>query len=317
MSATIATFLDASSIACAARQPASIDVWRTFDLTRDEQVAERIGDSHVLITNKARLPQATIATAPNLELVIVAATGYDIIDLAACRAKGVTVCNSPGYSVSSVPEHALALMLAIARRLLPLSREAGDGTWAAADNFCLHTHTAIELAGRRVGIIGAGSLGRATGRLCAAIGMEVCYLARHDGKKDELPRLPLDELLASCDVISLHCPLTAANHHLLDAAALAKLKDGAIVVNTARGALIEPKALIAALEAGRLGGAAIDVLETEPPPADHPLLRCRHPRLIVTPHVGWASLEAQQRLVAMICATCDSYFAGKPQFVVS
>ena len=317
MEKIIGTFLDAQTIACKVRKPDSVSTWNSYDFTEPHETIERIAESHVLCTNKVKLQAAELEAAANLKLIVVAATGYDIIDMQACKAKGVVVCNSPGYSASSVPEHALALMFAVARFLVPLSRKACDGTWSASRIFCLHAHTAIELAGRRVGIIGAGSLGRATAKLCSAVGMEVVYLARENSKADGLPRVRLDELLATCDVISLHCPLSSDNHHLLNAQTLAQVKPGAIVINTARGALIDPQALVDALESGRLAGAGIDVLELEPPKSGNPLLDCEHPGLIVTPHVGWASLASQQRLVDMLCSTCDSFFAGAPEHVVS
>lgn len=309
-------FLDAKTIACELVKPASLASWDVHPLVPPAAVAASIANAHVAYTNKVPLGAESLAGAGRLELIVVAATGYDIIDLACCKERGVAVANSPGYSASSVPEHVLALIFAAARGVVPYHAAAGDGTWAAADIFCLQRHPIIELRGRQAGFIGSGSLGRASAALCASVGMKTVFLARHDGKEDELPRLGLDELLATSDVVSLHCPLTPANRGMIDAAALARMKDGAILINTARGALVDSAALVAALEAGKLRGAGIDVLAAEPPPAAEPLLNCSHPGLVLSPHVAWASMESQQRLARMLAATTDAFFSGAPRHLV-
>ena len=311
-----ASFLDAATIACDLVKPDCVGKWSVFEETSRELVAERVAPCEVVFTNKVKIGAAELEGAKSLRLIVVAATGYDIIDLEECKRRNVSVANSPGYSASSVQEHAIALMFAVARSIVPYRLEAGDGTWSKAGIFCLHTHPIIELAGKRVGIVGAGSLGRATGRLCEALGMKVFFLGRHDGASDELPRLPLDDLLATSDVVSLHCPLDSDNHHMINARSLSKMKPGAILINTARGALVDAAALVQALEEGRIAGAGIDVLETEPPPADNPLVGCKHPGLVLTPHVAWASMEVQRRLAQMVADTADSFIAGKPEHIV-
>lgn len=310
-------FLDADTIACDLVRPGCVGEWTVHRSTGPGEVPARIAPCGVAFTNKVRIGAAEIEGANGLRLIVVAATGYDIIDLGACRERGITVSNSPGYSSSSVPEHAVALMFAVARSIVPYRIEAGDGTWSGAGTFCLHTHPIVELAGKRAGIVGSGSLGRATGRLCEALGMKVSYLRRNDGGTDGLPRLPLEELLAGSDVVSLHCPLDDDNRHMVNAETLAMMKPGAILVNTARGALVDAAALAEALERGTIAGAGIDVLDSEPPPADNPLVACRHPGLVLTPHVAWASMEVQRRLARMVADTADSFFAGKPVHVVS
>ena len=313
----IATFLDAETIACPLVKPQRVTDWTIYEQTTPEQTAEHIKGCNIVFTNKVKIGPAELNTAPELRLIVVAATGYDIIDLDACRRHDVAVANSPGYSASSVQEHTIALMFAVARNIVPLRRAACDGTWSSATTFCLHTHAIIELAGKTLGIIGSGSLGCATAKLCEALGMKVVFATRHTGQQDDLPRIDLDKLLSTSDIISLHCPLDAANHHMINAAALAKMKPQAILINTARGGLVDPVALCAALEAGTIAGAGIDVLEQEPPPADHPLLTCKHPGLIVTPHVAWASMEVQIRLAQMVADTADSYLTGTPVHLVS
>lgn len=311
------TFLDAGTIACDLVKPGCVGDWHVHDSTTPGEAAERIAPCELVFTNKVKVGAKELERAEKLKLIVVAATGYDIIDLAECKRKDIAVANSPGYSASSVQEHAIALMFAVARSIVPYRLEAGDGTWSEANTFCLHTHPIIELAGKQVGIIGSGSLGRATGRLCAALGMKVSYLEKNDGTSDDLPRLPLDKLLASSDIVTLHCPLDANNHHMINADTLAKMKPSAILVNTARGALVDAQALCDALEGGKLAGAGIDVLESEPPPSVNPLVQCKHPGLVLTPHVAWASMEVQLRLAQMVADTADAFFAGNPVHLVS
>lgn len=312
-----AVMLDAATIACELVVPSCVTEWQTFQTTTADEVANRIRDCAIVITNKVRIGEAELAAAPNLKLIVVAATGYDIINLEACRQHGVAVANSPGYSASSVPEHALALMFAVARSLVPLANSVPKGTWSKAEIFCIHDYPIIELAGKTVGIIGSGSLGRATAKLCSAVGMNVIYCQSKTKAVDDLPRVPFDELLSRADIISLHCPLDADNANLINADTIAQMKDSAILINTARGGLVDSAALVAAIESGKLAGAGIDVLASEPPSPEHPLVKCTHPGLVVTPHVAWASLEVQHRLAKMIATTTDAFFAGNPEHIVT
>ena len=313
-------FLDAATVAAAQPyRPQCCDQWQVHDLTSADQVAERIADASIVITNKVRIGAPELAAAPCLKLIIVAATGYDIIDRDAARKHGVAVANSPGYSISSVPEHAVALMFAVARSIVPFAKASCDGTWASAQTFCLHNWRISELRGLTVGLIGSGSLGRATGRLCAALGMKPVYLARPEatrGADDELDRLAWNDLLATADIISLHCPLGPDNLHMFDEKAFRRMKETAILINTARGGLVNTRALAAALREGQIAGAGIDVLAEEPPRPDDPLLACKHPGLLITPHVAWASRQAQEKLLSQVAATADAFMNGHPQHLI-
>ena len=310
-------FLDAATLSCEPVAPSCADDWVLFPSTPPKLVAERIASAKTVVTNKVCIGAAELQNASELELIVVAATGYDIIDLPACQARNIAVANSPGYSISSVPEHAVALMFAVARSIVPLHRDACDGSWSSAETFCLHTQPIIELHGRTVGIVGAGSLGQATGKICTNLGMNVIYRARSKQPQDQLPRLPLKQLLATSDFVSLHCPLDHDSANLINAAMLAKMRRGSILINTARGGLVDAAAVVDALHNGQLGGAGIDVLKHEPPAADHPFLTCTHPGLVVTPHVAWASRESQMRLGQMIADTTDGFFAGRAINLVS
>ena len=317
---TKGVFLDAATVAAARPpRPQCCEHWQVHDLTAAGQVAGRIADANIVVTNKVRIGENEFAAAPGLKLIIVAATGYDIIDLDAARLHGVAVANSPGYSISSVPEHTLALMFAVARSIVAFAQASRDGTWTASPTFCLHNWPIIELRGLSVGLIGSGSLGRATGRLCAALGMKPAYLARPGAASsgDDLKRLAWDDLLAASDIISLHCPLGPDNRHMFGEQAFRQMKKSAILINTARGGLVDAAALAAALQEGQIAGAGIDVLAHEPPAADNPLITCNHPGLVLTPHVAWASRQAQERLLAQVAATADAFMLGKPQHLVA
>ena len=314
-----AVMLDRATFACDLVKPDCVDEWEEFDITNEDQVIARIKDADVIVTNKVKINETHLQQTPKLKLIVVAATGYDIIDIQACRQHNVTVTNCPGYSVSSVPEHTVALMFALARSLIPHNNTVHDNSWVNSPIFCVFGPPIMELANKTLGIIGAGSLGIATGNLCKAIGMKVVYATSSNPAKtdDDLERLPLDELLAVADVVSLHCPLTKDNQEFINAQKISLMKDGAILINTSRGGLVNQQAVINALESGKLGGAGIDVLSKEPPSSDDLFVKCKHPNLLVTPHVAWASLEAQQRLAKMIATTTDSFFAGNPVNVVS
>lgn len=299
MDAPAVVFLDAASLGggldtTALEQAAGRLQLHAF--TRPEEVLERLQETAVAICNKTRLDAASLAALPRLRLVLVTATGTDNIDLDAAARQGVEVRNCRNYGTDSVAQHTLMLMLALHARLLPYQQQLRQGDWSRADRFCLMDLPIRELAGRRLGIFGAGAIGRAVGALAEAFGMQVRF-ARLPGRPEQAGRIPWQRLLAESDVISLHCPLTAETRGLIDAAALARLPDGAILINTARAGLVETPALIAALRSGQLAGAGLDGLDQEPPPPDHPLLAADIPNLLLTPHNAWASLRARQNLV--------------------
>lgn len=256
----------------------------------------RIATAHVVLTNKVVLDADAIASAPELKLILVTATGTNNVDLDAARERGIVVCNCRGYGTASVAQHALLLMLALRTSFLQYQHDVRTGAWQRANNFCLMDHPVSELAGQTLGILGYGTLGRAVARLGEAFGMTV-RIGQLPGRPVRDDALPLDDLLATADVLSLHCPLTDATRYLINAAALARMKPTALLINTARGGLVDETALADALRAGRLGGAGFDVLSEEPPRHGNPLLADGIPNLIVTPHNAWASREARQRLL--------------------
>lgn len=274
----------------------SLDQWEYFESTAPEQTAARIEDADVVITNKVVLDRSLIENAPQLKLICVCATGTNNVDLDAARERGIPVRNVAGYAGASVPQHALTLILALANRWHQYHQDVMAGRWSESPVFCRLDYPVMELAGKNLGIIGYGDLGRRTAALGEALGMNILVAESFSGRK-EARRIPLAQLLAESDVISLHCPLTEQTDKLVNKEFLSAMKPGALLVNTARGGLIEESALADALRSGHLGGAALDVLSVEPPPSDHPLLAGDIPNLILTPHNAWISRESRQRLL--------------------
>ncbi|MBA4244640.1 2-hydroxyacid dehydrogenase [Ectopseudomonas hydrolytica] len=283
--------------------------------TAPEQVAERLQGAQVAISNKVPLNAATFAACPELKLVLVTATGTNNIDLNAARAHGVTVSNCQGYGTPSVAQHTLLLLLALATRLPDYQRDVAAGRWQQASQFCLLDHPIVELEGKTLGLLGHGELGSAVARLAEAFGMRV-VLGQLPGRPARADRLALHELLPQVDALTLHCPLNEQTRNLIGAAELALMKPQALLVNTARGGLVDEQALADALRRGHLGGAATDVLTQEPPKDGNPLLTGDIPRLIVTPHNAWGSREARQRIVAQVVENAEAFFAGAPRRVV-
>ncbi|WP_295481162.1 2-hydroxyacid dehydrogenase [uncultured Pseudomonas sp.] len=283
--------------------------------TSADQVNERLRGASVAISNKVLLDAEVMAANPQLKLILVAATGTNNVDLAAARAQGITVCNCQGYGTPSVAQHTLALLLALATRLCDYHRAVQDGAWAKASQFCLLDFPIVELQGKTLGLLGHGELGGAVAKLAEAFGMRVLS-GQIPGRPARAERLALDELLPQVDALTLHCPLNEQTRHMLGARELALLKPGALVVNTARGGLIDEQALADALRNGHLGGAATDVLSVEPPVHGNPLLAADIPRLIVTPHSAWGAVESRQRIVGQLAENAQAYFAGQPRRVV-
>ena len=283
--------------------------------TSADQVNERLRGASVAISNKVMLDAEVLAANPQLKLILVAATGTNNVDLAAARAQGITVCNCQGYGTPSVAQHTLALLLALATRLCDYHRAVQDGAWAKASQFCLLDFPIVELQGKTLGLLGHGELGGAVAKLAEAFGMRVLS-GQIPGRPARAERLALDELLPQVDALTLHCPLNEQTRHMLGARELALLKPGALVVNTARGGLIDEQALADALRNGHLGGAATDVLSVEPPVHGNPLLAADIPRLIVTPHSAWGAVESRQRIVGQLAENAQAFFAGQPRRVV-
>lgn len=302
--------LDLSALA------AALERFDSHAATARTEVAARIAGHEVVIVNKVVLDAATIAGAAALKLVCVAATGTNNVDLAAARARGITVVNCHGYGTPAVAQHAILLMLALTTNFLAYQRDMAAGAWPRAAQFCLLDHPIRELAGKVLGVVGWGELGQGTARLAAAFGMEV-RVAQLPGRPAAADRVPLAELLGQADVLSLHCPLTDATRGLIGAAELARMRPTALLINTARGGLVDEAALADALRAGRIGGAGFDVLDREPPPAGHPLLAPDIPNLIVTPHNAWGSVESRQRMVGQIADNIRAWRSGTPLRVVA
>jgi glycerate dehydrogenase len=264
----------------------------------------------VVLTNKVRLNRDLIEGAGSLRVIGLTATGTNNIDLTAARERGVAVCNIRDYCTPSVVQHVLGVLLHLTHHLAEYSREAVDGTWMRATSFGLLHHPIRELRGRTLGIVGWGALGSAVARACeSALGMQV-IVANRPGGAAQPDRVDLDELLARADVVSLHCPLTPETTGLISAARLARMKPDAILINTARGALVDVTALAAALRARRLGGAAIDVLPEEPPVGGSPLFAPDLTNLIVTPHMAWAARESRQRCLDELAANIEDCRRG-------
>jgi glycerate dehydrogenase len=309
-------FLDRDSLMANVRAPSFPHDWEAHGATLAGQVAERLRGATIAITNKVPLGAEAIAQLPDLKMVAVAATGTDNIDLAACRARGIVVSNIRDYSLTSVPEHCFTLMLALRRNLVAYRADVEAGLWQASSRFCLLDHPIRDLAGSRLGIVGYGALGRKVAALGRAFGMEICVTARSNVPDTDVTQLPLDELLRACDVVTLHVPLSDQTRHMLGAAELAAMKPGAVLINTARGGLVDEAALAAVLATGAIS-AGFDVLSKEPPLPDNPLLTLRLPNFILTPHTAWASTEAQQVLAEMLVDNIEAFIAGKPLNVVT
>ncbi|HCL54422.1 2-hydroxyacid dehydrogenase [Pseudomonas fulva] len=293
----------------------SFDSLALFAATTPEQVAERLQGAVAVISNKVVLDAACLEANPQLKLILVAATGTNNVDLAAARAQGITVCNCQGYGTPSVAQHTLGLLLALATRLCDYNQAVAEGRWAKASQFCLLDYPIVELEGKTLGLLGHGELGGAVARLAEAFGMRVLS-GQIPGRPSRTDRLPLDELLPQVDALTLHCPLNEHTRHMIGERELAMVKPGALVVNTARGGLIDEQALADALRSGHLGGAATDVLSVEPPVDGNPLLEPGIERLIVTPHSAWGAVEARQRIVGQLAENAQAYFAGQARRVV-
>lgn len=287
--------------------------WMEHPLTRPEETAERIADAHVVIANKAIVSRAAVEAAGSLELVAVAATGTDNVDMDACREAGVAVCNVRNYANQSVAEHVIALIYCISRNIVSHHCQSMAGQWSESKVFSPDFGSISDVCGRTMGIVGAGSLGHSCAALAEAVGMSVFYMQRDGVPPDSLPRLPAREFFAKADVVSLHCPLTPETRHLIRRETLAIMKPGAILINTGRGGLVDSSALADALNSGHLGGAGIDVLPKEPPPTDDPILKCRHPGLIVTPHVAWAGENSLDAFRRQLCENIEKFYDGSPQ----
>ena len=309
-------FLDRDSLIARLRRPAFAHEWIDHPATRPDQVAERLHGATIAVTNKVPLRAEALEQLPALRMVAVAATGTDNVDLAACRARGIVVANIRDYSHVSVPEHCFTLILALRRNLRAYVADVEAGRWEHSSRFCLLDHPIGDLAGSRLGIVGFGALGRRVAGIGQAFGMEVCTTSRSKVTEPGVTQLELDDLLTTSDVISLHLPLSEQTRHMIGARELGLMKPTALLINTARGGLVDEAALAEALMRRTIGGAGFDVLSTEPPSQDNPLLGLRLPNFILTPHVAWASAGAMQTLADMLVDNIEGWEAGRPLNVV-
>lgn len=305
--------LEGDSVAASFRAPGIPHEWISYPVTSPEQVVERLTGADVAVINKLRLTGEHLRQLPTLKLVAICATGTDNIDLAACRERGVVVSNVRGYAVSTVPEHAILLMLALRRSLLAYNDDVKNGLWAKSQNFCLFGHPVGDLHGATLGIFGRGSLGQGVARLAEAFGMRVLWGEHRGAGIVRAGYTAFDEVLREADVISLHCPLNDATRGMIGEAELAIMKRSAVLVNTARGGLVDERALADALRAGSIAGAGVDVLSQEPPRDGNPLLASDIPNLILTPHMAWASGAAMQAMTDQVIDNIEAFVRGDPR----
>ncbi|MBU2114525.1 MAG: D-2-hydroxyacid dehydrogenase [Gammaproteobacteria bacterium] len=305
-------FLDAATLADTDLTPLQSGgrSLQCYDHTAPTQVAARLQSASVAIVNKVELTSTILHQLPQLRLICVAATGVNNVDLQSARQLGIAVCNVRGYANTAVPQHVMALLLALSNNIKRYDHAVRQGHWSQSQHFCLLDYPLLELVDKTFVVVGYGALGKASAKLAAAFGMKVIIAEQPDASLCRPDRVPFLQALAQADVVSLHCPLTPANHQLFNAAVFAAMKPGALLINTARGALIDETALLAALQSRQLAGAALDVLTQEPPSADNPLITANLPNLIITPHMAWATAEARQRMVTQLANHISTFFSG-------
>jgi glycerate dehydrogenase len=287
-----------------------LDEWQLYPATDEHQIDAHIADAHVVVTNKVPLAREQLMCMPDLKLICVAATGTNNIDLDAARDAGIAVCNARNYATASVTEAVFTMLLTLTRQLDNYRQRVDAGDWADSPHFCLFDQTIEELRGKTLGIIGHGALGQSVERLARAFSMQVLIAQRLNGPPIE-GRVALEQLLAEADAVSLHCPLSNQTRRLIGRYELQAMKDSALLINTARGGIVDEFALVEALQKRWIAGAGVDVLSTEPPREHNPLLDYRSPRLIITPHIAWASRSARQQLLSEIASNIHAFQAGE------
>ena len=310
-------FLDRSTLQARVRRPAFEHTWQEYAVTGAGELVERLQEATVAITNKVPLHAEALRRLPKLKLIAVAATGYDVIDIAYCQAHGIAVANIRNYAVHTVPEHAFALITALRRSLIAYREDVEKGRWQQIDQFCFFDHPIRDLYGATLGIIGEGVLGQGTANIARGFGMRVLFADHAPPKAPGVVFTPLDQVLAESDVISLHVPLTADTRNVIGIEQFRRMKRTAILINTARGGLVDERALVQALKEGLIAGAGFDVLTREPPREGNPLLELRLPNFILTPHVAWASDGAMQFLADQLVDNIEAFVKGSPQNLVT
>jgi glycerate dehydrogenase len=310
-------FLERDSLDAQVRRPAFAHSWEEHGKLAAGEIVPRLQRATIAIVNKTPLRAEAIGHLPALNFIAVAATGTDNIDLAACRQRGIVVSNIRNYAVHTVPEHAFALILALRRNLIAYREDVARGLWQKSEKFCLSSHPIHDLHGATLGIFGEGSLGQGVASLARAFGMRVLFADHAPPKAAGIEFTPADKVLEEADVVSLHLPATPQTLNMIGASELAKMKRGALLINTARGGLVDENALADALRRGIIGGAGFDVLSVEPPALGNPLLAADIPNFILTPHVAWASREAMQSLADQLIDNVEAFARGSPRNVVS
>ena len=310
-------FLDRASLNASVRKPNFEHTWEEFDQTSGEnQTLDRLRGATIALTNKVPIRKNVLDELPDLKLIAVAATGYDVIDIDCCRDKGISVANIRNYAVNTVPEHTFSLILALRRNLIAYRNDVLNGRWQKHDQFCFFDYPIRDLRDSTIGIFGEGVLGQGTAKIAKGFGMNVLFADHPPPKSQDVKFTDPDKVLSESDVISLHCPLTENSRGFIGLEQFKKMKDTAILINTARGGLVNEKDLAQALKEGLIGGAGFDVLTNEPPKDGNVLLDLNLPNFILTPHVAWASNEAQQFLADQLIDNVDLFTSGSPQHLV-
>jgi len=309
-------FLDRQSVKANVRRPRCATTYVEHDKTAPGEVIERLREATVAIVNKVALREETLAQLPDLKLIAIAATGYDCVDVESCRRRGIAVANIRNYAVHTVPEHVFMMVLALRRSLLGYRHDIELGLWQRSEQFCFLTHPIGDLFGSTIGILGEGAIGQGTAAIARGFGMNVVFADHEPPKAPDVEFTPLQQVLETSDVISLHLPLTSATRNMIGPEQLRQMKRTALLINTARGGLVDEKALVQALDQGLIAGAGFDVLTVEPPREGNPLLNLRRSNFILTPHVAWASDGAMQFLADQMIDNIDAWADGKPQNLV-
>ena len=310
-------FLERDSLDATVRRPAFEHTWSEHNRLAAEEIPAALADATIAIVNKTQLRAETLERLPNLKLVAITATGTDNVDLQWCAAHGVAVSNIRNYAVHTVPEHTFALILALRRSLFGYAREVAAGKWQQSERFCLSGHPVNDIFGSTIGIFGEGALGQGVAALARGFGMRVLFADHPPPKSAGVEFTPLDQVLRDADIVTLHAPLSPSTRNLIGARELGLMKRSALLINTARGGLVDEAALRDALLTGRIAGAGFDVLTSEPPRNGNCLLDLELPNFILTPHTAWASSEAMQALADQLIDNVEAYVAGTPRNLVA
>ena len=309
-------FLDRETVQANFRPPGFAHQWIDYATTTPAELPARLQAATIAITNKIPLRKAVLAQLPSLKLIVVAATGYDCVDVNFCRTHNIAVCNVRNYSSQSVAEHVMMLLFNLARNFPAYQADVKNGEWQRASTFCLNTHAIKNLRGSTLGIIGNGAIGQAVAHLASAFGMKTLIAERKGAIELRAGRVSFEEVMQTSDAISLHCPLTAETRNFIGEAEFLQMKPTAILLNAGRGGLVDEAALVAALQAREIAAAGIDVLTKEPPADGNPLLEINLPNLIVTPHNAWASAQSQQILAEQMVDILEAFSAGSAKNLV-